>query len=92
MAGLAACADPAAHWHKAGIADAERTRDYQACHDLARDSARAGIDQDLAASRSAAGHGPESGAPVPDSVDTGASRAASQAMIACMTDRGYRGD
>lgn len=89
---LAACANPANHWHKAGVADAQRDRDYGDCRELAHDTAQAGIDQDLAASRAATSHGPAAPSEMPPTVDTSAARAASEALIACMTDKGYHGE
>ncbi|HLY58492.1 MAG TPA: hypothetical protein VKS60_23220 [Stellaceae bacterium] len=89
---LSGCADPAAHWHKPGVADAQRDKDYRDCHDLARDSTQAGVDQDLSASRASTSHGPAGPDEMPGDVNTSATRASSAALIACMTDRGYRGE
>jgi hypothetical protein len=92
LAILAACADPANHWHKDGVAESQRDRDYAACRDLSRGTAATGVDQDLAASRAGTNHTPGGTDTLPTDVDSGATRAAGEAMIACMTDHGYHGD
>jgi hypothetical protein len=92
LSALASCADPGRQWHKAGVADARRDQDYQECRALSRDSSQSGVDQDVAASRAGTGHGPAGADDAAPSVETGATREASESMITCMTDRGYRGE
>jgi hypothetical protein len=89
---LTGCADQSAHWHRDGISDRQRAQDYAECRALSQDQSQAGVDQDLAASRTAGSHGP-AGEEMPGSgIDTAATRASSEALIACMTDKGYRGE
>jgi len=91
LTALASCGNPASHWSRAGVTEAQRDADYAACRAEARSDSGERIDQDILSSRAAQSHGPGQVDAAPGSLSAGDADAASQGLIACMTDHGYQG-